>query len=485
MMRPSVVHVTDTELPRTATRKVKRPEVRKFITRLENAATALKKVSGAGTSAVVREAVASIARIDASKVRPELNLVNDLGFDSLMVAELATALESRMPHASPDQVAEITTVADLEGLLNAEHTPVRHRTAQIEKEEDDDSITVPEVVKDALRPVAIETQFSFYRNVMRTKVTGRGFIPQNRQVLVIANHASHLDAGLVKYALGNYGKEVVSLAAQDYFFSDKWRRLYFENFTHMAPLDRKSGLRKALRQAGDLLDGGRSVLIFPEGTRSTDGNMAPFMPLIGHLAINHHVDILPIYLDGTYKALPKGAKIPVPRTRKLAARIGPPLRHQDLAELTQGQKRVAVYREVAKLAQEAVEALRDGSVVDLQERVRSDEPVAPRKSALTVLMEDLERKFVPGAVDKQTSFYFSLGTTDDAKWTLIFDAEKAHIRPGKPEGGSADCVLKTNRDIFTRIVRESYTPSVAEFMSGQVKSNDIGLLQVFQKAFDL
>jgi long-chain acyl-CoA synthetase len=63
------------------------------------------------------------------------------------------------------------------------------------------------------------------------------------------------------------------------------------------------------------------------------------------------------------------------------------------------------------------------------------------------------------------------------------DACKAVI--GKPPSSQADCVLKTTPEIFTKIVREAYTPSPMEFMTGLVKSNDISLLQTFQKVFDL
>ena len=91
----------------------------------------------------------------------------------------------------------------------------------------------------------------------------------------------------------------------------------------------------------------------------------------------------------------------------------------------------------------------------------------------------------PGAVSKPTSFYFSLGEAADGKWTLDLSAEGAKFRAGRPDSGTADCVLKTSVEIFEKIVREHYTPSVSEFMSGKVKSNDIALLQVFQKAFDL
>ena len=49
----------------------------------------------------------------------------------------------------------------------------------------------------------------------------------------------------------------------------------------------------------------------------------------------------------------------------------------------------------------------------------------------------------------------------------------------------ADCVLKMSAEIFTKIVRESYVPGPQEFLSGAVKSNDVALLQTFQKAFQL
>ena len=91
---------------------------------------------------------------------------------------------------------------------------------------------------------------------MDTKVVGRAHIPHNRSTIVIANHASHLDMGLVKYALGSYGKNIVAFAADDYFFKDKWRKFYFENFTNVAPFDRSSGLRKSLAQAGEFIQQG-------------------------------------------------------------------------------------------------------------------------------------------------------------------------------------------------------------------------------------
>ncbi|MBI5202971.1 MAG: SDR family oxidoreductase, partial [Elusimicrobia bacterium] len=62
-------------------------------------------------------------------------------------------------------------------------------------------------------------------------------VPSTR-VLVAANHASHLDMGLIKKALGPSGENLASLAAQDYFFRPGWRRWFFGRFTNLVPIDR-------------------------------------------------------------------------------------------------------------------------------------------------------------------------------------------------------------------------------------------------------
>jgi long-chain acyl-CoA synthetase len=110
------------------------------------------------------------------------------------------------------------------------------------------------------------------------------------------------------------------------------------------------------------LETGYHLLIFPEGTRSPDGTLQEFKPAIGYLAFAAGVDILPVHLDGTHQAMPKGAFLPDPRKRRtLRVRIGPPLRLSELREATEGMSRSAAHREVTRLVRLAIEALRDGT----------------------------------------------------------------------------------------------------------------------------
>lgn len=497
-MRPTVIHFTDAELPRTATRKVMRKQVRSVLETLRDAseAVAAAKASAKPGDAVsfVRSAIGSIAKREVNEIKPEHDLQNDLGFDSLMTVELISTLEASTPKLAGVDLSALRTVGEIEDMVRTLNgrSFEPSKTRQIDK--DDEEFYVPEVLRDPVKGALTVGQLSFYDRFMQVKVRGKANIPYNRATLVVANHASHLDMGLAKYALGSYGQEIVALAAEDYFFKNKWMRAYFENFTNMAALDRRSGLRKAIEQASDHISRGRTVLIFPEGTRSPDGQMREFMPLIGNLVLNNEVDVLPLWLGGTHKALPKGAKIPVPRKRKLEVRIGPPLTYEQLERRVEGMKRSDAYREVARLAHDAVAALRDGWQLDLEreaaekaagKQTESEARLsgAAAKSPITILFEDLQGRFVPGSVDKPTTFYFSLGEASEGKWTLELRPELANFKPGK--FGTADCVLKTSVEIFEKIVRESYTPSIAEFMAGKIKTNDPGLLQVFQRAFDL
>ena len=343
-------------------------------------------------------------------------------------------------------------------------------------------LILPEPLQEAGRAFVGKLQDFFYGDVMRPQVFGRSHIPQNRSVIVVANHASYLDVGLVRHALGKYGEDLVTLAAKDDFFEGGLRRAFFENLTNLEGVDRSASLAQIARQAGELIERGKTLLVFPEGTRSETGEIRDFKPLVGHLALAHGVDLLPLFLGGTHASMPKGAKLPI--KRELLARIGQPLSAADLRRLTGGLPPADAAREAAQIARAAVLALSEGKVLDLAS-AEGREELEAAEHPLVRLFGELESKFRAGEVEKPLSYYVSLGNDELAKWTVRVDAQACDVRPGKPEGGQADCVLKTSPELFTKIVRESYVPSPADFMSGAIKSNDLALLITFQKVFQL
>jgi long-chain acyl-CoA synthetase len=430
----------------------------------------------------VRTAVGAISRREPAALSAELSLRGDLGFDSLMLLELLVLLEAQANGSvDAERLSECNTVGEVESVVRESSAARRlSRTASIERS-DGKEFEVPPLFREAAMHWLGRAQMGFYDSVLYTKVTGRAFIPHNRNTIVAANHASHLDMGLVKYALGSYGQGITSLAAQDYFFEgNRFRKAYFENFTNLVPMSRSGSLRQSLRQAGQLIDEGKTVLIFPEGTRSTDGELQEFKPAVGHLALHHRVSILPVWLGGTHRALPKGGA--VLRRRDVQARIGPPLEIAELLRLTAGMSMTDASRAVTKLVRAAIASLRRGEILDTSRLEPNDLRQRADDDSLADVFRELETRFVAGSVDEPVSFYFALGKSE--RWTVKISSEHCEVSPGKI-AAAADCVLKTTPAIFTRIVREAYTPSPAEFVAGAVKSNNIGLLFTFQKAFQL
>jgi len=361
--RVKIVHLTDLELPKTATRKVKRKDI---VVELQKLERIKKKAShpsqlggGADDKSWIHEILATVSNKPRDRVYAGARL-QELGFDSLMYTELGVALEAAgvaVPESA--DLTGIDTVEDFEKAVaqwGRRKKPIAPaRQAKAEKKADADEIHVPAPIVKIGSALLTWAQKKTYTTVFETRVTGKAYIPKSTGFLVAANHASHLDMGLVKHALGDWGPHLVALAAKDYFFDDPIKRAYFENFTNLVPMDRHGSLRESLRTASEVIRQGYILLIFPEGTRSTTGTMVDFKPSLGYLALSNQVDVLPMYLAGTHDALPKGSALP--KNRNIAAHVGPLVTWQELKRATEGLARSDAYREASRLVEVRVRAL--------------------------------------------------------------------------------------------------------------------------------
>jgi long-chain acyl-CoA synthetase len=396
--RPAIIEVLGAPLPRTSTRKVKRKQVKtellELLKKREADVEAITPDNVAAISAA-RTAIARAAGVDVVKLSAQTSLPQDLGFDSLMWVELQGQLEREAGVVvDPEVLVTKETVVDVEAYVeqlraggqttsstSSSTTNDEPRLGRTKTEDDDAGKTLASraltlsttLATATLQAPAVSTaratlsllQENLYSHGFDTTIEGASFIPANRTAIVVANHTSHLDMGLIKYALGDWGSGLRPLAAKDYFFEGNPLKVaFFTHLTNLVPVDRETGSGLAFEQAKAVVQEGHVVLIFPEGTRREDGTLGAFKPLVAKLSLATGVDVLPLHLSGCYEAFPRGAAAPR-FGRALRARIGPPLPASELARLTAHLGPVQAARAASEVIRAAVVALSDGHALEL------------------------------------------------------------------------------------------------------------------------
>ena len=141
--------------------------------------------------------------------------------------------------------------------------------------------------------------------------------------IVVANHSSHADTAVLLAALPSSAQPVFGAAA-DYWFDVPVRRFVATSLIGVLPVRRSgdSGYADLLAAVRPALRAGRTVVIYPEGTRSTDGTIAEFRSGAVRLARECGVPLVPVAVMGTADVLPKGGRFsPAP----MQVRIGEPI----------------------------------------------------------------------------------------------------------------------------------------------------------------
>lgn len=146
----------------------------------------------------------------------------------------------------------------------------------------------------------------------------------DRPVILAANHNSHADTPLLLHALSQRTREkTVVAAAADYWYRRPLLGRVVALFLNTFPFSRTSGPQAVLSSSHQLLKSGWNLLLYPEGTRSTDGRIGEFKPGVGFLATETRAPVIPMHVRGSHRVMPKGQRFPLPGPVKI--RIGKPL----------------------------------------------------------------------------------------------------------------------------------------------------------------
>ena len=143
-----------------------------------------------------------------------------------------------------------------------------------------------------------------YKLFFGFKSFGSENIPNDaRGVIFTPNHASYLDPPLIGISTERH----VTYLAKEYLFRVFILRTLLR-WLGVLPIKSESQDFRSMRQLLRILKEGKRIVVFPEGTRSLDGNFKSVEGGVGFLALKSETWVVPTYIRGTFDALPKGAK---------------------------------------------------------------------------------------------------------------------------------------------------------------------------------
>ena len=317
------------DFPRTNTQKPRRKVIAEF---------AAREVLGTGEGDVAEESpvVELIGRITGRSVAGmmgESALDVELGLSSLDRVELISALEDRYQvDLSETRFSAARTVGDVERMLSGESR------ARVEYH-------YPRWV---LRWPVTWVRWLAHYLLMRPamillgwpRIEGR----QNLQgwsgpMLVVCNHVSDLDFAFIQTALPGRLRNSIATATRGEDLEalhtpaagrgfpgriyDRLKWVLGVSLLNLFPLPREAGFRQSFAYAGEAVDGGYSVLVFPEGRHTVDGKMNLFRAGIGLLANNLGIPVLPMRIVGLFEVKQAGRKFA--RPGRICVRIGQPM----------------------------------------------------------------------------------------------------------------------------------------------------------------
>lgn len=195
---------------------------------------------------------------------------------------------------------------------------------------------------------------TYLRLYHRMRISGREHLPTQPPFILVANHASHLDALVMATAVPfRMTDALFPIAAGDVFFETAPMAMFAASMINALPMWRKNCGPHALKELRERLVGQPcSYILFPEGARARTDDMKPFKAGIGMIVAGTSVPVVPCYLEGCLAAMPPDRV--VPRPRKITMRIGPALEFSTVTDDRAG------WQEIATRLHAAVTELRQG-----------------------------------------------------------------------------------------------------------------------------
>ena len=271
------------------------------------------------------------------RVTPDSHLEFDLGIDSLGWVELSIAIEDATgAHVDDAMIAQTTRLRDL--LTAVADAPEKEQGKSAEPLEH------PEFVLDEKEqrwatprgPVSKAMALTCYglvrlymRLAHRIKVEGLANLPDGPYILT-PNHVSYLDPLALGAVLGRRRALRAFWAGRSTVLFKNFVLRMLSRVAQVVPIDERRGPFSSLAYVALVCARKHPLVLFPEGHVSEDGTLRDFQPGIGLLLLHQELQAVPVWIQGTYDALPLHKRWP--RCRHISVQIGKPQTAKDLGK---------------------------------------------------------------------------------------------------------------------------------------------------------
>lgn len=194
---------------------------------------------------------------------------------------------------------------------------------------------------------------AMYATYFRWRVFNPERVPGSGAVILASNHASFLDPPLVGSGL----RRECTFLARDTLFRFGPTRWLLTRW-QAVPIDREGSSASGMKRILEALNNGRAVILFPEGTRSRDGQLQPVRSGVGLIAAKTDAPVVPVRVWGTFEAYGRNVRFPKPK--RVTVKYGEPLHFLELraeAKNCSKERLRAIYQQIADEIMEAISKL--------------------------------------------------------------------------------------------------------------------------------
>ena len=296
------IYVYRGDLPRTKLDKLQRFKLKDIVEgkkQAEKQETVKEELTN--EMRILKEYIESEKKVE---VHADDHLETDLAFDSLDKVGLQGFIEQTFGvDIQPEMMTTLRSIAE-----KVEQGKTHVDVSKIDWHEmllaNNSSLELPST--SLFYPLHAKMLKSFLKVNNRLKIVGEKNVPKNGPIIIAPNHQSFLDGGIVAAGLS------CKTLRNSYFFATEEHVKhpvvkYMAKRNNVILMERRN-LKNSILKLSEVLKKGKNVIIFPEGSRSYDGEMVPFKKTFAILSKELNVPVLPVCIRGAYDVLPRGSR---------------------------------------------------------------------------------------------------------------------------------------------------------------------------------